>query len=181
MAEDPLPQGDEVKVLYPADPSNPNTITEGIWVLPIVGDENEGTGIILNNSVSGEERFCLGDLATWVSASPATQRAEIVASKHLAWRTHREFLAHDGVALARAYHSENEARRKEHVKTTEIYRCELCGAPGIGRLLPNDVWRAVIPAEHQSKVLCDSCIDRFERVFREREVRSSSRWLFWRR
>jgi|SRR2546426_890562 len=158
----------EVKVLYPTNSKDPDTITEGIWVLPIVGNENEGTGIILNDSVSGEDRFHLGDLATWISASPMTQKAEIVASKHLPWRTLREFLAHDGIALAEAYHADHKTLRKGRAKTMHVFRCELCGEPGIGRVMPNDVWHAVIPPEHQSKSLCDSCINRFEQTSREK-------------
>ncbi len=171
------------KVLYPADPDDADTLTEGIWVLPLVGDENEGTGIILNTSVSGETRFQTGDLATWISANPATQKAEIVSSMRTDWdlaEPLEAFLARAGIALAQAYHAENESRRKERVKTMAILRCELCGEPGIGRLLPDEVWHAIIPAEHQSKALCDSCINRFELASRERET-PRSRWAFWRR
>ena len=166
MHEDPLRQR-LVKVLYPADPDEAETRTEAIWVLPIVGDENEGTGIILNDSVSGKARFQVGDIATWISASPATQKAEIVASRRTPFRTDGEFLSRERTQLAQGFHAENEALRMRRVKTMAVLCCEVCGNPGVGRLLPDEVWRAIIPAEHQSKVLCDSCIDRFEKAARE--------------
>src|SRR2546427_10391119 len=128
MHEDPLRQR-LVKVLYPADPDEAETRTEAIWVLPIVGDENEGTGIILNGSLSGNARFQVGHLASWISASPATQKAEIVASRHTSFRTDDEFLSREGIHLAQVFHAENEALRMRCVETMVILRCEVCGKP----------------------------------------------------
>ena len=151
----------QAKVLFPADPTDLTTVIEAIWVLPLVGDENEGTGVVLNTSVSGEDHFRVGDLATWISPSPQTQKAEIVASFRPPWKSASEASEEEYLAFATQFHNRHRDLRRTKAKTIEVVRCERCGKPGIGRLLPDEQWRKVIPPPFQKKNLCNACIDEF--------------------
>ena len=147
-----------VNVLFPADWDDLSIAgeKEGIFVLPLVGDDNEGTGIALNTGIEVPVKW--GDIVTWISPSPETQKATIVARGPLLDKSFDEKSLTELRKVAQKSHKHYEYARKEGVTRMEILECDICATPGMGPMVPNEVWKEKIPKHLQKKVLCEGCM-----------------------